>query len=187
VNPQLVILIAALVIATGTDVARRKIYNWTTYPAIAACIAAGAWTAGLDGAGDAIFGLVVCGGLMLVCYLCLDVGGGDVKLAALIGAGLGWANGLYALLWTFTVAGVIAASIIIWRVGAAKLLTSVLRRIRSRPREDEQSVLHTEMRRPLFLAPAALVAVLIVTSPHWFTPAGPQSHGRVQRVDGIII
>jgi prepilin peptidase CpaA len=187
VNPQLVILIAALIIAAWTDVALRKIFNWTTYPAIATCIAAGAWKTGVEGALDALLGLAVCGGLMLVCYLCLDVGGGDVKLAALVGAGLGWANGLYALLWTFTLAGVIAAAVIIWRVGAARLLTSILRRILCRPRNDQQLALQTEMQRPLFLAPAALAAVLIVASPQLFAPFRAQSDVGARRVGQVSI
>lgn len=166
-NPQLVILIAALIVATGTDIAKRKIYNWTTYPAVIACLIAATWNGGTDGFVDSLWGLAACGGLMLVCYLSLDVGGGDVKLAALIGAGLGWASGLYALLWTFTLAGVIAVAVIIWQVGAANLLSAMLRRLRRRPSTEEQSALSFELRRPLFLAPAALIAVLIVTVSQW--------------------
>jgi Flp pilus assembly protein protease CpaA len=173
VNPQLVILMAALIVSTWTDIARRKIFNWTTYPAIAACLATAAWTGGSEGFVEALLGLAVCGGLMLVCYLALDVGGGDVKLAALVGAGLGWANGLYALLWTFTLAGLIALAVIVWQVGAAGILVSVVRTVLRLPQTEEQSALSSELRRPLFLAPAALVAVLIVALSQWsrFAPS----------------
>ena len=89
------ILLVALLTATWTDVSRRKIYNWTTYPGILGCLLAASWETGWAGFVEALIGGLICGGLMFVCYLCLDVGGGDVKLAALMGVEEDWLNAAF--------------------------------------------------------------------------------------------
>jgi prepilin peptidase CpaA len=163
---SLIVLFAALTIAAWTDFRSHKIYNWTTYPGIVLCALARGWEDGREGLLNAGLGFAVCGGLMLVSYACLDLGGGDVKLAALMGVALGWIHGLYAILWMFILAGAMAAAVIVWRVGAWTLLARAFRR-RDPSSSDARSddPLDAQLRRPLFLAPAALGAVLIVTTP----------------------
>ena len=49
----------------------------------------------------------LCGAAMLVCYVLFagGVGGGDLKLIAMMGAWLGVYRGLEAMLWTMVIAG----------------------------------------------------------------------------------
>lgn len=176
------LLLALLLIATATDLARRRIYNGTTYPGMAAALglsAAGSAAVGLDWARpetlatlgwipvhESLLGLLACGGVMLLCFVMFHVGGGDVKLMAMVGAFLGPQRGLEAMLWTFVAGGCLAIIVLIWRVGPLELSRRVLRHLLatlrvgyiSRPTEEERA----QLRAPLFLAPCALAAAVIV-------------------------
>jgi len=177
-----VVLAGLLLAATITDVRRRKVYNWITYPgALLAVIANGLATAwgldpesplndhlGLVGVQDSLAGCVVCGFMMLVCYVFFPggVGGGDVKLLAMMGAFLGPWRGLEALLWTFVLGACAAIGLLVWRVGAWRLLTRAVQRVASLVRFRVWTPLSGEERARLktdvFLSPAALAAVGIV-------------------------
>src|SRR5262245_44862499 len=97
---------------------------------------------------------------MLVCYILFHVGGGGVKLMAMVGALMGLEQGMEALLWTFVLGGCLALILLVWRVGALRLLAragrylaAVLRFGPTTPLEpDDRASLQT----PLFLAPCAL-------------------------------
>jgi prepilin peptidase CpaA len=105
---------------------------------------------------------------MLACYVFFTggVGGGDVKLLAMVGAFLGPWRGLEALLWTFVLSACVAILLLVWRLGAWRLLLRTVQSVahlaifRSWPplRGEEREQLKTDV----FLSPSALVAVLIV-------------------------
>ena len=154
-------LFAALLLAAWTDVRRRVIPNWITYPALAACLAIAFFLDGSDGVISSLLGALVCGGLLLFAWLAGALGGGDVKLAALIGATFGWADGLYALMWTFTLAAVCMLSLTIWTDGAG----GVWRALRPQRLPDDGTKTLPQNARPLYLAPAALVAAVLITWP----------------------
>ncbi len=179
------ILLALLLIATFTDLRYGKIYNWTTYPGILIALAASGLATllaidvvdaadsqrslfGLIHIWDCIVGLLACGVIMLVCYVLFagGIGGGDVKLVAMLGAFLGLYAGLEALLWTFTIGACLALIRLVWQYGAIKLsvrvakyVTSVLRSGRMQT-VDEQD--REKLKTHLYLSPSALLAVLIV-------------------------
>jgi prepilin peptidase CpaA len=183
-----VVLLGLLLVATGTDLLRHKIYNWTTYPGILAALCLNIMGAvllantalepeqlersvGYVGLRQSLIGLLACGLLMLVCYVMLKIGGGDVKLMAMIGAFLGLEHGIVAMLWTFVFGMCLALIVLIWRVGPLPLLSRVFRQIMWTLRlgrwnpltEDERK----QLQSPLFLAPCALVAVLIIRFQQW--------------------
>jgi Flp pilus assembly protein protease CpaA len=95
-----------------------------------------------------------------------SMGGGDVKLIAMQGAYLGVERGVLAMLWTFVFAAVAALAIVVWRVGAWRLLREGFGQLvwlvkTGRPRPlapSERAVLQPA----LPLAAAALPAVLVV-------------------------
>ncbi len=113
-----VMLLGLTLVAAVTDVLRNKIYNWNTYSGILAGLALSAvgsvwlWADGTAEArlaywlgspplSDSVGGLLMCGVLMIVCFSFFPgIGGGDVKLMAMVGALLGTEKGLEALLWT---------------------------------------------------------------------------------------
>jgi prepilin peptidase CpaA len=176
------LLLGFLAVASATDIAGHKIYNWTTYPGILAALglSVGGWlllatTAigqeRLAGLGwqpvtQSVWGLLVCGGLMLVCYVFFQVGGADVKLMAMMGAFLGPEEGLIAMLWTFVLGACMGLTVLVWRVGPLRLIGRAWRQAAcslklgwwSPLTEDERAQLQAR----LFLAPCALAAVVIV-------------------------
>ncbi len=161
-----VAMIPFLAVATWTDIRRQMIYNWTMYPAILVGIAANALLVD-DGLRDSLTGLAVCGFMAIACFVFLpDLGGGDVKLIAALGAGLGFRDGFEATLWTFVIGMTMAVAILIWQQGVWNLMQKALRRAshvvrggRGVPvKEEDQQML----KQPLFLAPAALIALFIV-------------------------
>ncbi len=175
---------AFLLVATYTDVRWRIIHNATTYGGIVAAWVTSGWAtwAGLDSASgspaavarwglvpfwDSVLGCLACGAVMLVCYICFarELGGGDVKLIAMIGGFLGPYAGLEAMLWTMVIGGVMALLILVWRVGAMRLFALVFRYLLAagqgiRPQLNEAE--RQAMRTDLFLSPSALLAVMIV-------------------------
>ena len=167
-----VVLLGLLSVATATDLLRQKIYNWTTYPGIVAamCLNLAGW--GWVDFWKGVFGFLLCGFLMLVCYVMLKLGGGDVKLMAMIGAALGPEDGFEAMLWTFVLAFCMGLIVLIWRVGPLPLVARVFRQVMWTLRLGRWSPLDAdqrkELRSPLFLAPCALAAVVIV----WLSRTG---------------
>lgn len=180
-----VVLVGLLLVSAFTDVRQHKIYNWTTYPGILAALAisgAATWfrvdvingsqpqveSLGVSSWPDSVFGLLACGAMMIVCYVFFPggVGGGDVKLVAMIGAFLGVMAGLEAMLWTFVLGGCAALISLVWRFGFWTLATRTVKVAWYRLRVGSTFELSEEERAPLktelFLAPSALVGVIIV-------------------------
>lgn len=162
------IVIGLVVIAAWTDLRDRKLYNWNTYSGMLIGLAMHlvpgspiAWT-------DSLAGWAACGGIMLLCFVLMPVGGGDVKLLAMVGAGLGLEDGLTALLWTCTLAAVLAAATTIWQVGVWNLIRGTFLRLGLLataqgwvPWTSEQKQILNQRFR---LGPCALLAVLITRS-----------------------
>jgi prepilin peptidase CpaA len=159
-------MLALTAVATVTDVRRQKIYNWTTYPGILLGLGLQWLDGGWPAAEDGLWGLLACGGLMLACFVFFpDLGGGDVKLIAMLGTGLGVSDGILAMLWTFVIGFFAGLAMLIWRVGAVALVRDTVQRLREaivlrgrlQPADPQSPV-----KRWLYLAPAALAAVAIV-------------------------
>lgn len=72
--------------AAATDLARGRIYNWQTVPALLLGLAVSAWLAGWGGLGDSLLGAT--GGLFFYGWMfALGImGGGDVKWLMALGA-----------------------------------------------------------------------------------------------------
>jgi prepilin peptidase CpaA len=182
-----VLLLGLLTVAAATDALYHRIYNWTTYPGILAALAinglatawAARWAAG-SGADprsfctwlgwidvwDSFFGFLVCGGVLLVCFVFFRLGGGDVKLMAMMGAFVGVNQGVIAMLWTFVLGGCTGVIVLVWRVGPLRLAAAVFRHLlwtirlgRVGPLTPQQ---RAQLQPPLFLAPSALAAAVIV-------------------------
>jgi prepilin peptidase CpaA len=170
ISTALLLLLTAT--AAVTDVLYHKIYNWTTYPGIITALAVNYFTNGWDdgdpGLADSLKGFALCGGLLLVTFaLNFSVGGGDVKLMGMVGAFLGLEKGVEALLWTFVLGGAAGLIVLIWRVGFLRLVAGTVRHVLWSLRlvswlplsEAERA----QLQPPLFLAPSAAVAAVIVS------------------------
>lgn len=182
----LALLLALLLVAAATDALRHKIYNWNVYPGVLlglALNASGVWLSDTAQAdrwqrlvgwiphvenplADSLLGFAACGLAMLVCYVFFAIGGGDVKLMALLGAFLGLEQGVQAMLWTLILGGLLGLLVLIWRLGAGRMLLGagkqfvhVVRTGRPMPLTEETRAL---LKTRLFLAPMALPAVFLV-------------------------
>jgi prepilin peptidase CpaA len=180
------LLMGFLLVATITDVLRGYVYNWTTYTGIVAALVASALAtilgleltngsdvhatlSGFTSISDSALGFFACACVMVICFVLFGedkVGGGDVKLIAMIGAFLGVYAGLEALLWTFVIGAVFALLHLIWKYGVWRIVLHVFRYLLYFMRVGPYAKLSKEEREPiatrLWLAPSALAAVVIV-------------------------
>ena len=167
-----VCLLFFMLIATITDARLGKIFNWTTYTGIViAVILALIATLGDQpelsiGIEASMLGFLVCGAIMVVCLIFFQVGGGDVKLLAMVGAFLGPQLGIEVLLWTFVIGAAIAVIVLIWKNGVYNLARRVIQQMMLKlsigswdPLTEEEEA---QMKSTLYLAPSALLATVIV-------------------------
>jgi len=163
-----VLALALTAVAAWTDARRHLIYNWTTYPGVVAGLLVNGMVDGWLGVTDALAGFAVCGGLMVACFVFFgpELGGGDVKLIAMMAACLGLNDGILAMLWTFVVGFFGGLAYLIWSEGTVKLW------LRGRAFINEAIVMRgkvtqvpgddSPLKRWLFLGPAACLACGIV-------------------------
>lgn len=183
------LLLALVCTAAITDWKEHRIYNSTTYPGIVAALVlnvAGSiteWISGTDprfrewfgwiGWDASLLGLLACFGVMLVCFVLFQTGGGDVKLIAMMGAFLGPRLGIEAMLWTFVIGAAAAVIILIWQYGAFSLLQRTGRHLLWTLRLGRWAQLMPEervaLKQGLPLGPSAPLAVLIVKLSHGST------------------
>src|SRR5262245_30429302 len=130
-----VLLMVLTATAAVTDVVYHKIYNWTTYSGIAVAFLVNflenGWNDDYPGLEDSLKGFALCGGVMLVSYVLFGgkIGGGDVKLLAMLGAFLGFERGFDALLWTFVLGAALGLGVLVWRVGFIRLVARSVRHL----------------------------------------------------------
>ncbi|MBI4615591.1 MAG: prepilin peptidase [Planctomycetes bacterium] len=122
-----IVLFVFLVACAYTDLARGKVYDWCTYPTIAAGLTLNFLIGGVGGnaaddpiganynlvnsAAGFLLGLATLG----ILYAAGGLGGGDVKLAAAIGALVGWRFLIWALFYSSLVGGIVALSLALWK------------------------------------------------------------------------
>ncbi|MBM79052.1 MAG: hypothetical protein CMJ78_00465 [Planctomycetaceae bacterium] len=121
---------------------------------------------GWIGLQESFLGFFVCGFIILLTFSMNLIGGGDVKLIAMMGAFLGVRSGIEAMLWTFVLGAVLAASLLIWQIGVLKIISGVFRHLFLVLRAKSWIPLTKDERAPLktglFLAPAGFIAVVVV-------------------------
>ncbi|MDB5386391.1 MAG: Type prepilin peptidase TadV/CpaA [Planctomycetaceae bacterium] len=161
-----VLLLCFTLVAAITDLCWRKIYNWNTYTGILVGLLVSALEPDGIGWEDSLWGFLVCGLVVVSCFLFFPVGGGDVKLIAMMATFLGFEQGLECLLWTFVLGAGMALSILIWRFGVFRLIGRSVKQIWWLVRYQQWLVLSENERKALEprlrLGLTAFVAVLIV-------------------------
>lgn len=118
----LIILLAALGIATVIDIKRRKIPNWLTVSVTIIGLANSAFTKGLPGLGEHTLAMLVGLILFFIFYLVKVFGAGDAKLMAAIGAVMGFPFILIVSLAVILVGGVISLVILLKNRGFSNVL-----------------------------------------------------------------
>ena len=107
------IFLCGLVAITGIDLDRQIIPDVITLPGIAAGFVLNLATGRVSWL-DALLGILVGGGIFFVIILIspAGMGGGDLKLGAMMGAFLGWQLGLLAILLGVLSGGVVAVCLL---------------------------------------------------------------------------
>jgi prepilin peptidase CpaA len=129
------VLVLVLGTATVTDLLWRRIFNWTTYTALA-------WGLVLHGAGllpipgrellgalplsAALMGLLTGFGLTFLAFLAFRGGAGDVKLVAVLGLLLGPNRVIEVIFYGYLLAALFALSYLVWQVGPLTLLVRLV-------------------------------------------------------------
>lgn len=154
-----------LAIATFTDVRSCRIPNWLVLPFLLAGVAVSGWTHGWHGVGQSLLGVGL--GTLVLGFFCWmgGMGMGDLKLCAAVGAWIGPAQLLVALVITGMVGGMMA---LCWAIvggfvgellsGTGELLFG-LRKRGLRPHPD--LVLSNPLTRKMPYAPAIAIGTLI--------------------------
>jgi leader peptidase (prepilin peptidase)/N-methyltransferase len=107
-------LLAALIAITLIDLDHQIIPDVITLPGIVAGVISALVSPRITWM-ESLLGIGVCGGLFLLVIVASGggMGGGDVKLGAMLGAFLGWKVGLFALLVAVVLGGVVAAALLV--------------------------------------------------------------------------
>ena len=131
-----VLSMSVLGLSSYCDIRERRIPNSVTYWG---CLAAllinfacrdfvGA-TPAIVGVASSFFGFVSCFSFMLYLYASSYVGAGDVKLAAFVGAVLGFRGGINAVAWAHILGGIFCICMVIRQVGIKTLIGVALSRL----------------------------------------------------------
>jgi len=112
VNVSIVILFAALIAASLTDISRRKVPNTITFPLAAFGLLYHFYVSGWSGLIFSATGILAGAGLLVMFYLMGGMGAGDVKLLAGVGSVLGPVNAFYAFVYGAFVGGIYAAVVL---------------------------------------------------------------------------
>ncbi len=125
-------LIALIVAAAATDVARGKIHNAVTYPAIALGLIGHTLVDGINppdrmGLVGAIGGVAAGAGPVLVPYLAGGFKGGDLKLMAGIGALMGWRFAIMTLFVGLAIAAIMAIVVMLRKRIFRRTMARILR------------------------------------------------------------
>lgn len=170
-------LLFLLAISTITDIRSRKIYNASTYSAILIVLTASVWTSlththsgflGATGIGSTIAGAAVCFFVVFLAYQMTGCGAGDVKMATVIGAILGWRLGLTAVGISYIVAAIAALGSVAWSIGPKRLVNlfgsaiaqSVFPRHMKNPKYADHQQLTSTIPMAPFFAVGTILAIL---------------------------
>jgi prepilin peptidase CpaA len=129
VNAGIVILLATLIAASVTDLARQRIPNYITFPLAIFGLLYNLYTTGTSGLIFSFLGILAGGGLLILFYIMGGLGAGDVKLLAAVGSILGPVNVVHAFVYS-ALAGGVYSIIVLYRHSA---LRSSLERCVSAP------------------------------------------------------
>ena len=113
----ILVMFSLVLLATLTDFRQRRIPNWLTLSGFLAGIAFNGLEMGASGIGSACLGAAIGLLLLLPVYAFGKMGGGDVKLMAMVGAFLGPEGVIWAALFTTIAGGVLALFWILYEVG----------------------------------------------------------------------
>ncbi len=116
------LLAVLLLVCLATDLKHRRIYNKVLAPGLAAALLVNAWQGGWEGFAGSALGFLAGFVVLLIPYLMGGMGGGDVKLLAVVGAFKGAVFVWNAAVYMALLGGVFAMAAILMRAEARTML-----------------------------------------------------------------
>lgn len=175
------LLFVLLTISAYTDLRWGKVYNWVTIPAILVGFGINFLYGGFSGLGDEVsrnynllssfLGMALGIGILGIFFLPGALGGGDVKLAAAIGALMGWQFLFWVLFFGSLIGGMMAIGAAIWKGRFQKILISSIRflfTLRAQPEVEGEPPLTIPF--GLALVGGSFVAFFFLLGQKWFFP-----------------
>lgn len=107
------LVLACTAVAAVTDARSGKIYNWLTFPMLAAGPVFGFLDGGLGGLIESFVGIFFCGLAPYLAWRARQMAGGDVKLFAALGGLLGPFLGIEGQFYGMLVAAVAAIGLVV--------------------------------------------------------------------------
>jgi len=156
---------AFLCLATQQDIARRRIPNGLTFPAIVAALALQFFEAGPPGLLQGALGLGLAFLLLFLPYAARGLGAGDVKATMVLGALWGPQILVALLVWMAAIGGAFAIATLLWE-SFSRTPSQWASRGPGRPPAPTREQPST--RRGLPLAPA--IALAVIGFQQWGTP-----------------
>lgn len=186
-TPRVLLLVLLLTTATVTDLLWRRIYNWTTYTVFAWVVALELLAVILrsgaieDNTGfsvralsllgmlpwrDSLGGFVAGFAILFVLYSVFRGGAGDLKLAAVLGSLVGINAIFTVLIYSYILAGIFAACLVVAVAGPRAILAFALRGLGLGGRSGEASLnvrdcLKRQVPMAPFLAAGTLLALIV--------------------------
>jgi len=181
------LLLALLLLsATVTDLLRRRIYNWTTYTALGwivllelvgsvlagvsenemGSVAAVVAALGMLPWRDSVAGFVAGFAILFVLYNIFRGGAGDLKLVAVLGALVGVNSIIEILIYSYILAGVFAACLVVGIAGPESVLAFAARTLglgghRAGQAANVRGCLKRQVPMAPFIAGGTLLALLL--------------------------
>jgi Flp pilus assembly protein protease CpaA len=181
------LLVLLLGTATVTDLLRRRIYNWTTYTAFGWVVVLELLTLVLGGEKaaegetsvsaavvsalgmlpwrDSLMGFAAGFSILFVLYNLFRGGAGDLKLVAVLGALVGMKTIVAILIYSYILAGIFAACLMVGVAGPASMLAFALRGVgiagRGTGSTDVADCLKRQVPMAPFIAGGTLLALIL--------------------------
>ncbi len=120
------LLLGTLVLVAGIyDIRWRRIPNWLVLPALLVGFALNTFLYGVAGLEDSALGFGIAVATYLPLYLLRGMGAGDVKLAAAIGALVGWGSWVVIFILSGLLGGVLAMVVILAKSRVRKTFSNL--------------------------------------------------------------
>ena len=119
------LLLVLIFTAMVFDIRSHRIPNFLVLAGLCVGLALHTFSTGGSGIGYALTGLAVGFGLFIPLYMFRAMGAGDVKLMAMVGAFLGPASTLGAVLTTLLAGGLLAIAVALWKGVLSTMVTNI--------------------------------------------------------------
>jgi prepilin peptidase CpaA len=167
------VAVVVTLIAAITDMRTSRIPNWLTYPLLVVAPIASYFSGGVHPLVGSLLGIVLCGAVPLLLFVRGAMGGGDVKLFAVLGGVLGPAAGVEVQFFAYVAVAFLLLARMAWDGKLMVTMGNVLRAgfnlvVPERLQKPLEPSMLTSMRMGLAIFVATLWSLYLNTTPGMF-------------------